>query len=141
MKTKQEVIQQHTPAPWRWEFNEKSKDIQIVGGKPKYDSIVMAFVRYGMSSAQPRFNIKGLLFKASEMGQVVQGREHHQSWFNSISHPDALLMIKAPEMLEMLQAHIFALDNGQLAFYEKYGFNVSELSDRVRKLIESATTV
>lgn len=52
-----------------------------------------------------------------------------------------MLIVKAPEMLEIIQAHIFALDNGQLAFYEKYGFNVSELSDRVRQLIKSATEI
>lgn len=52
---------------------------------------------------------------------------------------DALLISKAPELLEMHQMRIFALDNGNIAFYEKYGFNVSELDDRTRKLIQQST--
>ncbi|MDR2274322.1 MAG: hypothetical protein LBF27_25670 [Sphingobacterium sp.] len=138
MKTKQEVIQQHTPAPWRWEFNEKSKTIQICGGVPKYDLIVMDFVRYGMGGAQPRFNVSHengmqLMENASTMSAVVEGREHHQNWFKSISHPDALLMVKAPEMLEMLKK--------VLEVNKHHGFNGHLINDQIDELIQSATTI
>lgn len=138
MKTKQEVIRQHTPGPWRWEFNEKSKSVQICGGVPKYDLIVMDFVRYGMGGAQPRFNVSHengmqLMENASTMGSVVKGREHHQSWFKSISHPDALLMVKAPEMLDMLKKVI--------EVHEHHSFNGHLINDQIKELIISATTI
>lgn len=37
----------HSAGPWRWEFNPCSKRIQLVGGAPRFDCIVMDFVRYG----------------------------------------------------------------------------------------------
>lgn len=138
MKANHEVIQGYTPAPWRWEFNEKSKCIQICGGIPKYDLIVMDFVRYGMNGAQPRFNMlhengMQVMENASKMGCVVEGREHHQSWFKSISHPDALLMIKAPEMLEMLKK--------VLEVHDHHGFNGHLINDQIKELIKLATTI
>jgi len=48
---------------------------------------------------------------------------------------------KSEEMLEMLEMHIYALDNGMLDFYKKYGFNISELSGKVRELIKQATEI
>jgi hypothetical protein len=48
----------HTPGPWRWEVNLTSRVIDLVGGKPTYDMTVMDFVRWGMTSAQPRFTVR-----------------------------------------------------------------------------------
>lgn len=42
----------------------------------------------------------------------------------------------ATEMLEMLEAKIYYLDNGSLLFYEKYNYNASELSTKTRELIK-----
>ncbi|QQT43318.1 Uncharacterised protein [Sphingobacterium multivorum] len=151
MKSKQEVIQAYTPAPWRWEFNERSKSIQICGGVPKYDLIVMDFVRYGMNGAQPRFNVSHengmqIMENANTMGSVIKGREHHQSWFKSISHPDALLMVKAPEMLEMLKEANKVIewymenanpDNNHTDFFN-IGMNQRT---QIEELIKSATTI
>jgi len=99
--------QKYTPGPWRWEFNQKSKYIHLVGGKIRYDLTVMDFVRYGMGGAAPRFNIDHgqdmqLMHRADTMGVIVKGREHHQNWFKDIDHPDAKLIAAAPDLLEAL---------------------------------------
>jgi hypothetical protein len=45
------------------------------------------------------------------------------------------------EMLEMLEMHVDQLDLSNIEFYEKYGFNVSELMPKTRELIKSATEI
>lgn len=55
------------------------------------------------------------------------------------SEANALLISKAPELLQLAQMHVDKLDLSNLEFYEKYGFNVSELTDKTRELIKSAT--
>lgn len=40
------------------------------------------------------------------------------------------------ELVGLIEAYIFGLDNGQLAFYDKYGYNVSELSNKFRQTLE-----
>lgn len=105
MSERQEA--EHTPGPWRWEMNIASKQVRLVGGKVRYDLNVMDFVRYGMSSASPRFNVERrenihLMTRADELGAVVPGREHHADWFQAIDHPDANLIAAAAEMYEAL---------------------------------------
>lgn len=97
----------HTPGPWRWELNEKSKIVQLQGGIPKFDCTVMDFVRYGMGGAAPRFVTKfrphlNILKRCEEYGVIVPGREHHADWHKTIVHPDARLIAAAPDLLEAL---------------------------------------
>ena len=84
---------QHTPEPWRWELNEKSKEVQLVGGHPKFDKLVMDFARWGMGGATPRFNREigalNIMAPARVFDMIVEGREHHAAWFKTIDHPDA----------------------------------------------------
>jgi hypothetical protein len=42
---------QHTPGPWRWEFNAERKSVDLVGGRPMFDLTVMDFARWGMGNA------------------------------------------------------------------------------------------
>lgn len=97
----------HTPGPWRWEINRKSKRISLCGGKPQFDLTVMEFSRWGMGNAQPVFrqieDRMDLLHKVSERPDWVTpitGREHHKEWCATISHPDAALIASAPELLD-----------------------------------------
>lgn len=105
-----------TPGPWRWEVNQSLKQIQLLGGIPKFDLIVMDFVRYGMSGAAPRFNNSvqptnlNLMVRAEEFAYPVEGREHHSSWFKNIEHPDAKLIASAPDLLKLA----IALRNGRI---------------------------
>lgn len=95
----------HTPGPWRWEINMKSRCVRLTGGaRPQYDLTVMDFVRWGMGSAAPRFiDSMQLLDRADTYSVVVAGREHHAAWFQGLNHPDAHLIAAAPDMLAALK--------------------------------------
>jgi len=83
----------YTKGPWRWEFNPKTKTVQLCGGKPEFDLTVMDFVRVGMFGAGPRVIDKtdlGLL-----AGVVLR-------------HPDLDLIAAAPELAEALRMVVAA---------------------------------
>ena len=98
----------HTPGPWRWEFNKQSKSVYLVGGKPRFDKTVMQFGRWGMHHAGPLFNsqITGNQYNVMERlcdqpawTKPFAGLEHHASWRMDVTHPDAVLMAAAPDLL------------------------------------------
>lgn len=108
-------------------MNEKSKDVQLCGGKPKYDLTVMDFERWGMGGAIPRLrdpSDHGLLTRCLKWAKVVLGREHHAHWFKELDHPDARLIAAAPAMdlaLQMLTLGVSRLEiNGSL---QEFCFN------------------
>lgn len=130
----------HTPGPWRWEFNATSKMVSLVGGKPTFDKTVMDFVRYGMGRAAPAFNdlIAGnqynIMERCEKYAVPVAGREHHASWFQDLNHPDARLIAAAPT----LAAACRAID----ADIERMGSVSAESVDLVRaalKLVEGSS--
>lgn len=101
----------HTPGPWRWEFNEKHKNLHLVGGKPQYDLTVIDFERWGMNNATMRlrdtahdgFNCLYRVHERKDWITLEIGREHHKSWHQLLTHPDARLIAAAPELLETLE--------------------------------------
>lgn len=96
-----------TKGPWMWKLDLTNRDVQILGGVPKYDLTVIDFVRWGMNSAAPRFreDVAGMniMHRCDEHAQVVPGREHHSHWFQTLDHPDARLIADAPLLLAELQ--------------------------------------
>jgi hypothetical protein len=102
-----------TPGPWRWELNQKSKRLQLCGGRPRYDLTVLDFVRWGMSGAAPRLRTGGdnlnIMVRADQFPKIVKGREHHADWFQTIDHPDALLIEAAPDLYDALQGLVNAI--------------------------------
>ena len=108
--------QKHTPGPWRWELNKKSKKLNLCGHGEcgPYDFTVMDFERWGMNGAIPRFREGEMntMIKADEFGKVVPLRAHHSDWFQSLSHPDAQLIAAAPDLLEALKCFVNDFDLG-----------------------------
>lgn len=102
----------HTPGPWRWEFNAEHRSVNLVGGRPQYDLTVMDFTRWGMAGAGIRLrelDPRGmdLLHKLHERPDWVAafpGREHHKHWRAAVIHPDMRLIEAAPDLLAGAEA-------------------------------------
>ena len=90
----------YTPGPWHWVVNPKSHDVELSHGQ--YGRTVMRFIRWGMDSAQPVFNVDGVLKRAVDLSVPQVGREHHADWWRVLNHPDARLIAAAPELLAAL---------------------------------------
>jgi hypothetical protein len=130
------ITTQHTPGPWRWEINEKSKSVQLCGGRPQFDLTVTDFVRWGMGGATPRFRDSsdmGLLDKCIKWAKAIRGREHHAHWLKSLDHPDARLIAAAPDLLAVLQE----LEESS-SYWSDYDVPVG-IVDRIKAAIARAT--
>jgi hypothetical protein len=100
----------HTPGPWAWRLNPKSKSILLESSS----WVVMSFERWGMRGATPMFadetprNLK----RAVDFGMVIPGREHHKHWALDLEHPDALLIAVAPSYFEAVEQMLAYEDAG-----------------------------
>lgn len=101
---------QHTPGPWRFEFNAEHRSVHLVGGRPRFDLSIMDFCRWGMGgatmllrdTAHDGMNIMHKLHERPDWIAPEPGREHHKSWFQRVTHPDILLIEAAPDLLAAL---------------------------------------
>jgi hypothetical protein len=101
---------QHTPGPWRWEFNGEHRTLHLVGGRPRFDLTIMDFERWGMNGATMRLRDTAhdgmqFLYRVHERPDWISpesGREHHKHWHQLLTHPDARLIEAAPDMLDVL---------------------------------------
>lgn len=108
----------HTPGPWRWEINLKSKKIQLCGGVPRHDLTVMDFARWGIQGAAPRLredvDRMNIMHRCDRWAKVVPGREHHADWFQTVDHPDMRLIAAAPDLLAACEA-LLAASEGRMS--------------------------
>ena len=94
----------YTPGPWRWYANSKTKRA-CLATPDRGRVFVMQFARAGMQGAQPVFQVapggSGIMTPLFELGGVATAPDHNGEV--EVTHPDALLMAAAPELLAALQ--------------------------------------
>ena len=87
--------------------------------------------REGFSTVYVEAHIEdGFLQEVAACGPTKAGRQQQDA--------NARLIAAAPEILEALKWHCDALDLGDVAFYERHGFNVSEVMPRTRAIVKKA---
>lgn len=59
----------------------------------------------------------------------------HNAKDGSESHAYAQVMAMVPELVETLRRHRDYLDLGDIAFFDKYGFNASDVMPKTRALL------
>ena len=122
---------EHTPGPWEWQVNKTYKQVTLIGHRNGCRELVMDFTRWGMNGAKPRFNRSGLMHPADGLCGIIEGREHHASWCQTINHPDARLIAAAPDMLDALIEY--------MAWGAKTQSDRDLLENNFKRVIESAT--
>lgn len=115
----------HTPGPWGWTTNGRG---EIRLSTPDRGHLyVMGFARKGMQGATPRFSQW-----EGQRGCMNSGWMRDAADFivdGVLSHPDALLIAAAPDLLEALQAVVSVADRATVEF------------DKARAAIAKATGV
>lgn len=101
----------HTPGPWLWKVDLNSRQITLQS-EGNMRQIVMDFVRWSNGGA-PRLNKNGLMERGDAFATIVEGREHHASWFQSLDHPDAQLIAAAPTIYKALSEIVDSLEHGE----------------------------
>ncbi len=107
----------HTPGPWRWELNETTRSVHLVGGRPQFDLTIIEPTRWGMNratfmirdTAHDGMNIMHKLHERRDWIAPFPGRDHHARWCASITHPDMRLIESAPVLLAACRSAIHAL--------------------------------
>lgn len=90
-----------TPGPWRWKGNKDSNAIYLMRARA-WGDVVMAFFRWGMQSAQPRFCTDGLIVKP----KWAMGPPHHPWEIVGIDHPDARFIEHSREDIDWLLGEV-----------------------------------
>lgn len=101
----------HTPAPWYWHGNAGSKTLYLAAGSKR--KFVMQFARWGTQGAQPRFEVNMRMVDAKDLVQFEVGNPDvvgvdaakndpsvYRLDITGISHPDAILIAAAPDLLK-----------------------------------------
>lgn len=96
-----------TPGPWGWFGYLKHNSLYLAtqhGGR-KY---VMCFKRWGMAFAQPLFQSEKLMRTIPELAErgEIAVKGYGASEVVGVSHPDMVLIEKAPEVITKLLAEV-----------------------------------
>lgn len=90
-----------TPGRWSWDGCLKFRELHLIAATAQ-GSIVMDFVRWGMSAAAPRFRGEHFDMRRVDELDLVQSRRR----IDGINHPDAILIEHATRDIAFLLAEV-----------------------------------
>lgn len=118
------TIQTPTPGPWGWFGNTKSQ-ILYLSTVDRGRQFVMQFKRWGTGSGQPVFQVNNRMVPAKELVKFevgdgkARGHEHglddpsvYRMDVLDIDHPDARLIVAAPDLLAACTAMLATWGSG-----------------------------
>jgi hypothetical protein len=101
------ILTTHTPGPWRWCINRKSRILELEAYRLGGGTTVIQPTRWGMDSATIMAgDHEHVLHKLQDRPDWIahfQGRGHHAKWAAGVCHPDLRLIEAAPVLLDCLQ--------------------------------------
>lgn len=109
LKAIEERAKAALPGCWSWNVSLKSKHMSLeTTGNGHGLEIVMDFSRWGMSGAKARFQNREerLMVDADVLAKPVKGREHHEAWYRTIDHPDAVFIANVRKDVEELLTEV-----------------------------------
>jgi len=106
-KKLRQLLDQTPLRPWRWEGNSDVNKWYLVSVK-RMKELVMDFARWGTRGAQPRFNVDGIMQKASNFIKLRE--EHHKSFNLDLNHPIAQLIVESINNIEELLDYVDCLE-------------------------------
>ncbi|MFP2898775.1 hypothetical protein [Corallococcus sp. 4LFB] len=127
--------------PWRWFGYLRTREVSLEGSR----DTVMDFTRWGMSGAQPRWSVKGLLEKLADL--VVPDTTPERGRVTDINHPDARFMAASWQdtkdllgMVDALQARVTHLEGLIQDECERHRQNLLERDAARAFALDFATT-
>jgi hypothetical protein len=141
----------HTPGPWVWQ-GCLPYGIRLAS-RARGLMCVMDFTRMGMSHAQPRFQVNGLMTPATELAQFEVGDSSIVGYpkaktddsvyrydVRGISHADARLIAAAPDLLAALKKLVHFIE--RMGYDEQVDMLAGSVGglDEANNAITKATT-
>lgn len=137
-------MSEHTPGPWGW-FGDPQYGGFYLATKHSGRRYVMGFSRMGFQSAQPLFQVDGVMVEGRELcrfevapnvvGMTAakqKGSGVYRCDITEFDHPDARLIAAAPDILSALKACHEAMD-----YMSEYDIPIT-LPEQVKAAIRKA---
>lgn len=130
-----------TPGPWQWHISRRTRDYRLQTAR--WD-IVMGFARWGRDSAQPEFNIDGVLHNGTDLDQphpdaefIANARQDVVDLLAEVRRLTAELDAEAAQKLRIAQQAV-AEETRLRAELEQAGHQLAAVDDEIEEFEAAA---